>query len=45
MPLILHREDMEKWLFSGEEAVKLLKSHYEELEKNRKEEFQQMSLF
>lgn len=45
MPLILYREDIEKWLFLREEAVRLLKSHYEELEKNKSEEFQQMSLF
>lgn len=45
MPLILHKEDLEKWLFSQEEAVKLLENHYKELEKKEKEAYHQMSLF
>lgn len=45
MPLILHRKDMERWLFSQEEAVKLLKKYYKELERKEKEEYHQMSLF
>lgn len=45
MPLILHKEDMERWLFSQREAVKLLEYHCKELEKNRDETYQQMSLF
>ena len=45
MPLILHKEDMEKWLFSQREAVKLLECHCKELEKSRNEAYQQMSLF
>ena len=44
MPLILHRKDIEKWLFSKEEAGKLLESHYKELEKMGNEEYHQMSL-
>ncbi len=44
MPLILHRNDMEKWLFSRPEAVKLLESHYMELEKYSEEGYHQMDL-
>lgn len=43
MPLILHREEMESWLFSKKEAEKLLESHYKELEKRGNEEHYQMS--
>ena len=45
MPLILYEKDMGKWLFSKEEAEKLLESHYRELEKRGNEEYHQMSLF
>lgn len=45
MPLILYKKDMEKWLFSQEEAAKLLENHYMELERNRQEAYHQMSLF
>ena len=46
MPLVLDKRDMGKWLFSKEEAVELLKSHYEKLQKKQCEkEYQQMSLF
>ena len=44
MPLILYKKDMGKWLFSKEEAEKLLESHYKELEKRGNEEYHQMSL-
>ncbi len=46
MPLILHREDMGKWLFSQEEAIELLEGHFEGLQKKQCEEerYQQMSL-
>ena len=44
MPLILYKRDMEKWLFSKEDARKLLESHYKELEKRGNEEYHQMSL-
>ena len=45
MPLILHKEDVGKWLFSQGEAVKLLESHCEGLEKSGGGTYQQMSLF
>ena len=47
MPLILTRSDMEKWLFSKAEAVKLLDRHFEQLQrkKSMQEEYRQMSLF
>lgn len=45
MPLILDKGNMEKWLFSEKEAVKLLASSCKELDKNKKEAYQQMSLF
>ncbi len=47
MPLILTRDDMEKWLFSKEEAVRLLDRHFDKLqrEKSMQEEYRQMSLF
>lgn len=47
MPLILHREDMERWLFSEAEARKLLDSHFADLRRRKSEEggYQQMSLF
>lgn len=46
MPLVLDKEDMGKWLFSEKEAVELLKSHFEELQKKQCEEnkYQQMRL-
>ena len=47
MPLILTRGDMEKWLFSTEEAVRLLDGHFDKLQrkKSMQEEYRQMSLF
>ncbi len=47
MPLILTAGDMERWLFSGEEAVKLLDSHFKKLQRRRSEgeEYRQLSLF
>ncbi len=45
MPLVLHKEDLGKWLFSRDEAVKLLDSHYGELEKKTGESYLQMTLF
>lgn len=47
MPLILDEENMEKWLFSEEEAAKLLESYFKGLQKvqSEKETYQQMSLF
>ena len=46
MPLILRREDMEAWLFSGREAEKLLDMHFADLRRKRSgEEYRQMSLF
>ena len=49
MPLILQRKDIEKWLFSQGEAIRLLNSHFEDLEKKaineNQEKYQQMSLF
>ena len=47
MPLILYREDMEKWLFSREGARELLGVHFKNLQKARseKETYQQLSLF
>ena len=46
MPVILGKEDLEKWLFSREEAVKLLGSHFGNLEKRMSlREYQQISLF
>lgn len=47
MPLILHKEDMESWLFSKKDAEKLLDSHFTGLRKQRSETdgWQQMSLF
>lgn len=47
MPLILNREDMEKWLFSREGAKELLGVHFKNLQKARseKETYQQLSLF
>ena len=44
MPLIRYKKDMGKWLFSKEDAKKLLESHYKELEKRGEEEYHQMSL-
>ena len=44
MPLILYKKDLGKWLFSKEDAEKLLESHYKELEKRGNEEYHQMSL-
>ena len=43
MPLILYKKDLGKWLFSKEEAEKLLESHYKELERRGNEEYHQMS--
>ena len=47
MPLILTHDDMEKWLFSKEEAVRLLEGHFDKLQrkKSMQEEYRQMSLF
>jgi len=47
MPLILHREDLETWLFSEAEAAKLLESHFSVLRRQKSEagDYQQMSLF
>ncbi len=46
MPLILRREDMERWLFSESEAVRMLGRHFEELQRRRSEgEYEQMRLF
>ena len=47
MPLILTCGDMEKWLFSKEEAVRLLDRHFDQLQrkKSMQEEYRQMSLF
>ncbi len=44
MPLILYEKDIGKWLFSREEAEKLLACNYRELEKRGNEEYRQMSL-
>ena len=44
MPLILYEKDIGKWLFSREEAEKLLACNYRELEKRGNEEYCQMSL-
>lgn len=47
MPLILHREEMESWLFSIAEAEKLLDRHFTELQRQKSETdgYRQMSLF
>lgn len=47
MPLILHREEMESWLFSIAEAEKLLEVHFTELQRQKSETdgYRQMSLF
>lgn len=47
MPLILTHQDIEKWLFSKEEADKLLNSHFLQLEcrKSNQGEYSQMSWF
>lgn len=47
MPLILDGEEMGNWLFSREEAAKLLESHFEGLQKmqSEREAYRQMSLF
>lgn len=47
MPVILTHGDMEKWLFSKEEAVRLLDGHFDKLQrkKSMQEEYRQMSLF
>ena len=47
MPLILHREEMESWLFSIAEAEKLLEVHFTELQRQKGEMdgYRQMSLF
>ena len=47
MPLIITRDDMEKWLFSKEEAVRQLDGHFDKLQKKKsvQEEYRQMSLF
>lgn len=47
MPLILHKKDMGRWLFSNKNALELLESHFEELKRKqgKKEIYQQMSLF
>lgn len=47
MPVILTRGDIEKWLFSREEAESLMKKHFVQLErqKNDPDGYVQMSLF
>ena len=47
MPLILAKEDLKKWLFSTEEAVKLMDRHFEKLLRKRSGggEDRQLSLF
>ena len=47
MPLILHREEMESWLFSIAEAEKMLEVHFTELQRQKSETdgYCQMSLF
>ena len=47
MPLILHKEEREKWLFSKAEAEKLLDTHFTELQRRKSEPdgYRQMSLF
>ena len=47
MPLILQQEEMKAWLFSIEEAKKLLDWHFTELERRKSEAdgYQQISLF
>ncbi len=47
MPLILHREELEKWLFSKEEAEKLLDGHFGGLQRRKSGDggYRQMSLF
>lgn len=47
MPVILTHSDIEKWLFSKEEAVRLLDGHFDKLQrkKSMQEEYRQMSLF
>ncbi|MBD5549387.1 MAG: SOS response-associated peptidase [Lachnospiraceae bacterium] len=47
MPLILHKEEMKAWMFSIEEAKKLLDWHFTELERRKSETdgYQQISLF
>ena len=47
MPLILTHDDMEKWLFSKEKAVRLLDRHFDKLKRKKsvQEEYRQMSLF
>lgn len=47
MPLILHKEEREAWLFSVAEAVKLLDRHFAELQRQKSETngYRQMSLF
>lgn len=37
MPLILHREEMEDWLFSEMQAEKLLNCHFEKLQRQESE--------
>lgn len=47
MPVILTADEIEKWLFSREEAVKLLDSHFDKLQKRKssQKEYRQLSLF
>jgi len=47
MPLILHKEDLQNWLFSQEKAEKLLEGHFTELQRQKSEtdKYQQMTLF
>lgn len=47
MPLIIHKEDREAWLFSEKEAEKLLDSCFTELQRQKSEgeEYRQLSLF
>lgn len=47
MPLILEGGDLKKWLFSTQEAIKLMDRHFEKLQRKRSggEEYRQLSLF
>ena len=51
MPVLIRQEDVEAWLFSGEEAGELLNSSLQGLKRERaedrgkEEEYEQLSLF
>ena len=47
MPLLLSGGDIEKWLFSRDEADRLLSSLFDRLQRRRSggEEYRQLSLF